>query len=183
MEFITTTLPDVLLIEPTVLGDARGFFMESYRLDLFAAQGLDISFIQDNHAKSEREHVLRGLHFQLPPMAQTKLVRVTAGAVYDVVVDLRQGSPTYGKWEGFTLSAENFRQLLVPKGFAHGYLTLEPHTEFLYKVDALYAPDLDTGISWDDPDLAVDWPCRDPLLSSKDQNLGPFAQFNSPFTF
>ncbi|AGW13416.1 dTDP-4-dehydrorhamnose 3,5-epimerase [Megalodesulfovibrio gigas] len=182
MQFTPTDLPGVFLLKPKVFGDERGFFMESYNARLFAEQGLNIPFIQDNHAKSG-VGVLRGLHFQRPPMAQTKLVRVTAGSVYDAVVDLRKGSPTYGQWRGFTLSAENFLQLLVPQGFAHGYVTLEPDTEFQYKVDNYYAPELDGGLRWDDPTLAIDWPVKTPNLSAKDKLLPLLSDFDSPFRF
>ncbi|GAB7082016.1 dTDP-4-dehydrorhamnose 3,5-epimerase [Megalodesulfovibrio paquesii] len=182
MQFTPTDLPGVFLLKPKVFGDERGFFMESYNARLFAEHGLDFSFIQDNHAKSAAG-VLRGLHFQLPPMDQTKLVRVTAGSVYDVVVDLRVGSPTFGQWRGFTLSAENFLQLLVPRGFAHGYVTLEDGTEFQYKVDNWYAPELDGGILWNDPSLGIDWPVEAPMLSAKDKLLPRLKDFKSPFTF
>ena len=182
MQFTPTDLPGVFLLKPKVFGDERGFFMESYNARLFAEHGLKFDFIQDNHAKSAAG-VLRGLHFQLPPADQTKLVRVTAGSVYDVVVDLRVGSPTYGQWRGFTLSAENYLQLLVPRGFAHGYVTLEDGTEFQYKVDNWYAPELDGGILWNDPDLGIDWPVAEPMLSGKDKLLPCLKDFNSPFQY
>ncbi len=186
MQFTPTDLPGVFVIEPKVFGDERGFFMESYNEQRFADQGLSIPFIQDNHAKSGAG-VLRGLHFQKPPADQTKLVRVTRGSVYDVVVDIRNGSPTYGQWRGFTLSASNFKQLLVPRGFAHGYVTLEPDTEFLYKVDNYYAPDLDSGLLWNDPDLNIDWPLDafdgEPQLSAKDKEQQLFKDLVSPFTY
>ena len=188
MQITETGLPGLLLIEPKVFGDDRGFFLETWSRAAFADQGLDYDFVQDNHARSGSAGVLRGLHFQLPPAAQAKLVRVTRGAVYDVAVDLRLGSPGFGQWYGAELSAANFRQLLVPRGFAHGYLTLTPDTEFLYKVDAPYAPDLDAGLAWDDPGLAVAWPLAEhgiaaPLLSDKDRSLPAWAGFTSPFTF
>ncbi|GAB6038988.1 dTDP-4-dehydrorhamnose 3,5-epimerase [Fundidesulfovibrio butyratiphilus] len=183
MGFQDTGMPGLWLFVPKVHGDERGFFMESYNQALFASQGLEYVFIQDNHALSRTKGVLRGLHFQLPPMAQTKLVRVTRGEVYDVVVDLRKGSPTYGKWKGFTLSADNFHQLLVPKGFAHGYVTRTENTEFLYKVDAPYAPDHDSGLLYSDPDLGVDWGEPHPVLSEKDLKLGRFRDFDSPFVY
>lgn len=179
-----TTIPGLWLIEPRVFKDPRGFFYESFNAPRLQEQGIEVPcFMQDNHARSEDAGVLRGLHFQLPPMSQSKLVRVTRGRVLDVVADLRKGSPTYGKWESFELSAENFMMLLIPKGLAHGYLTLEPGSEFLYKVDAPYAPDYDTGIIWSDPDLDIDWPTTSPILSEKDHNLGSFAGFDSPFVF
>lgn len=183
MKVIDTKLVDAKLIEPTVFGDQRGFFMESYNFHCFTEHGIHHVFVQDNHALSDEAGVLRGLHYQLNPKAQTKLVRVTAGAVYDVIVDLRRGSPTYGQWEGFKLSAENKRQLLVPKGFAHGYCTLEPNTEFLYKVDGYYAPEHDRGIAWNDPMLAIDWPISTPVLSSKDERHPTFAQADHNYRF
>ncbi|NBD26689.1 dTDP-4-dehydrorhamnose 3,5-epimerase [Paenibacillus glycinis] len=183
MKIIDTKLIGAKLIEPAVFGDQRGFFMESYNAQRFAEHGLTHAFVQDNHALSAEAGVLRGLHYQLSPKAQTKLVRVTAGAVYDVIVDLRRGSPTYGQWEGFTLSAENKRQLLVPKGFAHGYCTLEPNTEFLYKVDDYYAPEHDRGIAWNDPALAIDWPTVTPILSGKDEKHLTLAQAEHNYTF
>jgi len=181
--FQATDFPGLWLYAPKVFGDERGFFMESYNQCVFVAQGLDIAFIQDNHALSRSKGVLRGLHFQNPPRAQTKLVRVTRGEVLDVVLDLRKGSPTYGKSQGFVLSETNFLQLLVPKGFAHGYLTLTPNVEFLYKVDDTYAPEADSGLLWNDPDLAIDWGLTDPILSAKDATLGRFKDFVSPFVF
>ncbi len=188
MQIIETGLPGLLLIEPKVFGDSRGFFLETWSRAAFAAAGLDYDFVQDNHARSGPAGVLRGLHFQLPPAAQAKLVRVTSGAVFDVAADLRKGSPTFGAWYGAILSAGNFRQMLIPRGFAHGYLTLVPDTEFLYKVDAPYAPDRDAGLAWDDPDLAVAWPLAEhgiaaPVLSDKDRRLPGLANFLSPFTF
>lgn len=182
MRLIETDIPDLMILEPKVFQDERGFFMESYNSEALASYGLDYNFIQDNHARSG-QGVLRGLHFQKPPMDQTKLVRVTRGAVYDVAVDLRKGSPTYGKWVGVTLSASNFLQFLVPRGFAHGYVTLEPDTEFQYKVDNYYAPKLDGGIIWNDPDLAIDWPVESPVLSAKDRELPRFKDFESPFVY
>jgi dTDP-4-dehydrorhamnose 3,5-epimerase len=163
-----TSLPGVLLIEPKVFGDHRGFFMESYNKKLFAEYGLDFDFIQDNHSLSQQAGTIRGLHYQLNPKAQTKLIRVTRGAIYDVIVDIRKGSPTFGKWQGFILSADNKRQLLVPKGFAHGFCTLVENTEVQYKVDEYYSPEHDRGILWNDPALGIDWPTTNPILSDKD---------------
>lgn len=169
LKLIETKLNDAFLIEVNVFGDHRGFFMESYNKKLFAEHGINMEFIQDNHALSQQAGTLRGLHYQLNPYAQTKLVRATRGAIYDVIVDIRKGSPTYGQWQGFTLSAENKLQLLVPRGFAHGYCTLEENTEVQYKVDNWYSPDHDRGIAWDDPSLNIDWPVKNPILSAKDQ--------------
>lgn len=184
MNITPTAIPGLWTIEPRVFKDQRGFFYESFNARKLEEQGIEAPiFMQDNHARSEQAGVLRGMHFQTPPMAQTKLVRVTSGRVLDVVVDLRKGSPAYGQWLSFELSADNFLQLLIPKGLAHGYLTLEPGCEFLYKVDAPYSPENDAGIAWDDPDLAIVWPEKSPLLSEKDTHLSSFADFDSPFTF
>jgi len=176
-------MPGLWLYSPKVFKDDRGFFMESYSKSALEAQGITIDFVQDNHAQSRTRGVLRGLHFQLPPRAQTKLVRVTRGEVLDVVVDLRKGSPTFGQWKGFVLSESNFLQLLVPKGFAHGYVTRTDIVEFQYKVDEVYAPDLDCGIIWNDPDLGVEWGEQSPTLSPKDTKLMRFRDFDSPFVF
>ena len=170
MRVIDTAIPEVKLIEPSVFGDERGFFMETWNAQAFAAAGLDRAFVQDNHSRSSKG-VLRGLHYQLGDAAQGKLVRVTAGAVFDVAVDIRRSSPTFGQWVGYELSAENKRMLWVPEGFAHGFLTLEDGTDFLYKCTALYAPAHERSIRWDDPDIGIDWPLEGivPQLSAKDQ--------------
>ncbi len=181
MKFIETKLKDAWLLEPNVFQDERGFFMETYCDKWFDEKGIDIKFVQDNHSKSCERGVLRGLHFQRPPMTQAKLVRVTAGSVYDVIVDLRKKSPTYGQWEGFELTADNFLMLFVPRGFAHGYCTLEKNTEFMYKVDNYYAPDYDDGIIWNALTLKIDWPVKDPVLSKKDSQLRQFDGFETPF--
>ncbi|HEX5843788.1 MAG TPA: dTDP-4-dehydrorhamnose 3,5-epimerase [Pseudomonas sp.] len=169
MRAIATELADVLILEPKVFGDERGFFFESFNARAFAqATGLTREFVQDNHSRSARG-VLRGLHYQLQ-QPQGKLVRVTAGEVYDVAVDLRQGSRTFGRWLGVHLSAENKRQLWVPEGFAHGFLVLSDYAEFLYKTTEYYAPEHERCIRWDDPTLAIDWPLQGkPQLSAKDQ--------------
>lgn len=168
MKVIDSKLPGIKLLEPAVFGDHRGFFMESYNEQIAQTNGIPFDFIQDNHSLSVEAGVLRGMHYQLSPKAQTKLVRVTAGAIYDVVIDIRKGSPTFGQWQGFILSAANKRQLLVPQGFAHGFCTLVPNCEVQYKVDALYSPEHDRGIAWNDPALAIDWPTSNPVLSDKD---------------
>jgi dTDP-4-dehydrorhamnose 3,5-epimerase len=168
MNIIHGKLSGVKIVVPEVYEDARGFFMESYHAGKYAEAGIPMAFLQDNHSMSVRRGVLRGLHYQLGPKAQTKLVRVLKGAIYDVVVDIREGSPTFGQWESFELSAANRHQLLVPKGYAHGFCTLEPGTEVLYKVDEFYSPEHDRGIAWNDPDLGIPWPVSEPLLSSKD---------------
>jgi dTDP-4-dehydrorhamnose 3,5-epimerase len=169
MNVIQTDLPGVLILEPKVFGDERGFFYESFNARAFAeATGLSREFVQDNHSRSQRG-VLRGLHYQVQ-QAQGKLVRVTAGEVYDVAVDIRRDSPTFGRWIGVTLSAENKRQLWVPEGFAHGFLVLSEFAEFLYKTTDYYAPAHERCIRWDDPSLAIDWPhATAPQLSAKDQ--------------
>jgi len=168
MNVIDTKLQGVYIIEPAVHGDHRGFFMESYNSEKFREYNMDYLFVQDNHSLSVDKGVIRGLHYQLNPKAQTKLVRVVAGAIYDVLVDIRRHSPTFGQWVGVHLSAENKRQLLVPQGFAHGFCTTEPNTEVLYKVDELYSPEHDRGILWNDPALGIDWPTDQPILSDKD---------------
>lgn len=157
------------LFEPVVHGDNRGFFMESYNEQLFKLNGINCSFIQDNHSLSSEPGVLRGLHYQLKPKAQTKLIRVLTGAIYDVIVDIRKNSPTFGQWIGVILSEHNYRQLLIPKGFAHGFCTLVPNTQVLYKVDEYYSQEHDRGILWNDPALGIDWPTSNPILSDKDQ--------------
>lgn len=162
-------LTDAFLLEPVVHGDHRGFFMESYNDLQFKQHGISYNFIQDNQSLSAEAGVLRGLHYQLSPKAQTKLVRVLAGAIYDVIVDIRKSSPTFGQWVGVILSEHNHRQLLVPKGFAHGFCTLVPNTQVLYKVDEYYSPENDRGILWNDPALGIDWPTSNPTLSDKDQ--------------
>lgn len=166
-------------------GDARGWFSETYNRDRYAAQGITVDFIQDNHAKSGPVGVLRGLHFQRPPYAQDKLVRCLRGAIWDVAVDVRAGSPTYGRWLGAELTGDNGLQLFVPAGYAHGYVTLEPDTEVEYKVSGRYAPETEGGIIWDDPDLAIRWPTGPggPILSDKDVKLGRLKDFESPFPY
>jgi len=168
MRALGTGIPDVLIIEPRVFGDERGFFFESYNARDFAqATGLDVSFVQDNHSRSARG-VLRGLHYQIR-QPQGKLVRVVAGEVWDVAVDLRRASPTFGQWVGVTLSAANHRQLWIPAGFAHGFVVLSETAEFLYKTTDYYAPEHERCIAWNDPTLAIPWPLEDePSLSAKD---------------
>lgn len=176
----------VQLIDPVRHGDARGWFTEVYNQATFAKRGIDVVFIQDNHSYSAPRFTLRGLHFQAPPHGQDKLVRCTRGRIFDVAVDLRGGSPTYGQWVGAELSAENGRQLFVPIGFAHGFLTLESDCEVMYKCSALYAPQSDGGIRWDDPTIGIDWPMpagQRPELSAKDQVLPAFEGFISPFPY
>ncbi len=174
MKATPLAIPDVVLIEPKVFGDDRGFFYESYNRQAFKeATGLDVDFVQDNHSRSVGS-VLRGLHYQLPPKAQGKLVRAVAGEVFDVAVDIRKESPTFGKWVGEVLSAENKKQLWIPPGFAHGFLVLSEVAEFLYKTTDYYAPEYERCIRWNDPAIAIDWPLRgEPTLSGKDAKGGP----------
>ena len=161
-------LPGVILVEPKVFEDDRGFFMETYHAERYAEYGMQGKFVQDNHSKSVKG-TLRGLHYQLGH-PQGKLVRVTQGEVFDVAVDVRRGSPHFGKWVGVTLSAENKRQFYIPEGFAHGFCVMSETAEFLYKCTDYYAPDEERGIIWNDPDISIDWPVKAPLLSEKDKN-------------
>lgn len=183
MRLIETGLPGLALLEPKVFRDERGFFLETYSQPKFEALDIGAVFVQDNHAYSAAPFVLRGLHFQAPPFAQAKLVWVVRGRVLDVAVDLRAGSPTFGRHYCAELSAENLLRLFIPRGFAHGYLTLEPDTEFLYKVDAPYDAASDGGILWCDPDLGIPWPEGDPVLSAKDRVLPRLKDFATPFVF
>ncbi|OME47759.1 MULTISPECIES: dTDP-4-dehydrorhamnose 3,5-epimerase [Paenibacillus] len=169
MKVTPLQLQGASILEPVVHGDNRGFFMESYNEEIMHKLGVNYHFIQDNQSLSAEVGVLRGLHYQLNPKAQTKLIRVLSGAIYDVIVDIRRNSPTFGQWVGVILSEYNKRQLLVPKGFAHGFCTLVPNTQVLYKVDEYYSPENDRGILWDDPALGIDWPTSSPILSDKDQ--------------
>ncbi|MFG6656279.1 dTDP-4-dehydrorhamnose 3,5-epimerase [Scandinavium sp. M-37] len=169
MNIIKTDIPDVMIIEPKVFGDDRGFFFESYSQKIFEeAVGRKVEFVQDNHSKSAKG-VLRGLHYQLEPHAQGKLVRCVVGEVFDVAVDIRKSSPTFGKWVGVNLSAENKRQLWIPEGFAHGFLVLSETAEFVYKTTNYYHPESDRGIIWNDPDIGIEWPeIGEKILSAKD---------------
>ena len=183
MNIETTPLPDVLLITPRRFGDARGFFSESWNRKALEAEGLHLpDFVQDNHSLSARTGTVRGLHFQSPPHAQGKLVRCGRGALFDVAVDIRKGSPTYGQWTGAELSFENGRQLWIPAGFLRGFVTLEPDTEIVYKCTDHYAPECDGAVRWDS--CGVDWPLpagTEPLLSDKDAAAPALADFDSPF--
>ncbi|WP_159282060.1 dTDP-4-dehydrorhamnose 3,5-epimerase [Rahnella variigena] len=170
MNIVKTDIPDVIIFEPKVFGDERGFFLESFNQREFdKAINEKVSFVQDNHSKSSKG-VLRGLHFQWAPYAQGKLVRCVAGAVYDVAVDIREGSPYFGKWIGVELSAENKKQLWIPRGFAHGFLTLTETAEFVYKTTDYYNPKFECSIRWDDPQINITWPSSDIILSDKDKN-------------
>ena len=177
-----TPLDGVLVITPDKFGDERGFFSETYNRAALAEHGVHAEFTQDNHSFSATPGTVRGLHFQAPPFAQTKLVRVSRGAVLDVAVDIRRGSPTYGQHFALELSAENWTQLLVPVGFAHGFCTIEPDTEVLYKVDARYAPEAEGGVRWDDPALGIAWPeVAGAVVASRDEEWLRLTEFASPF--
>jgi dTDP-4-dehydrorhamnose 3,5-epimerase len=180
LKFIDTGFKGLYLIEPTVFGDERGFFLESYNSKEFEDVGLDVEFVQDNHSRSEKG-VLRGMHFQ-KEHAQDKLIRVTSGTVYDVVVDLRKGSNTNGKWIGFELSAESKKMLFIPKGFAHGFLTLSELVDFQYKCSDFYYPEDECGIRWDDPKIGIKWPIEkidgEFIISEKDKNWPYFEELN-----
>lgn len=167
-------IPEVVLIEPKVFQDGRGFFMETYKFSDFAEFGITERFVQDNHSRSKKG-VIRGLHYQNPPKAQGKLVRVVAGEIFDVAVDIRKGSPTYGKWVGERLSAENKRMLYIPPGFAHGFCVLSEEAEVVYKVTEEYAPELEAGIIWNDPEIRIAWPIANPIISDKDASF-PFLR-------
>ena len=176
-------IPDVRLLSPRKHGDRRGFFSETYNRKALAVFGIDIDFVQDNHSYSVDKGTVRGLHFQTPPFAQDKLVRVARGSVFDIAVDLRQGSSSYGRHVSAVLSADAWNQILVPIGFAHGFMTLEPDTEVIYKVSNYYAPDHDKGLLWNDPALGINWPLPDDeaVLSEKDRKLPRLAELVMPF--
>lgn len=181
-----TLLNGVLILTPKRFGDDRGFFSESWNRATLANHGISLDFVQDNHSLSARVGTIRGLHFQSPPHAQDKLVRCGKGRLFDVAVDIRRGSPTYGKWVGVELSFENGRQLLVPAGFLHGFVTREPDTEIIYKCTDVYAPECDGAIRFDDPDIGIDWELPDgvePLLSDKDAKALLLREFETPFVF
>jgi len=178
-----TAIPAVKIIVPKSFADPRGSFCETYNRARFFEHGITLEFVQDNQSSSAGRGTIRGLHFQSPPMAQDKLVRVLRGRIFDAAIDLRRSSPTYGRWVAEELSAENGRQLLIPVGFAHGFCTLEPDTHVLYKVTNYYSPETDLGIAWDDRDLAIDWPIdrKNVVLSDKDAKLPPFKSLQSYF--
>lgn len=184
MSIETTSLPGVLIFTPRVFKDARGFFFESYNQNLWRGAGIGTVFVQDNHSKSARDTV-RGLHFQLPPAAQVKLVRVVRGAVWDVAVDIRRGSPSFGQWIGVELSEDNFRQLYIPEGFAHGFCVLSDEAEVLYKTSAVYSPAHEQGIAWNDPEIGVAWPAAVPLLSDRDRAAPSLQAYlaGTPFVY
>jgi len=183
LEVNSLELEGVLLFRPKKFNDVRGYFIETFNARSYAEAGVDSAFVQDNQSLSRKTGTIRGLLFQRPPAAQAKLVRVLRGSIFDVVVDLRHGSRSYGRWCSTTLTGEGGEQLFVPRGFAHGFCALEPDTEVAYKVDNFYAPSCDAGLRWDDPDLAIPWPVRpaDAVISEKDAGLPFFKTFVSPF--
>ena len=182
MHFDTTPIRDLLILRPKRHLDRRGFFSETWSAEPWRERGLEISWCQDNHSMSRAAGVLRGLHYQAPPMAQAKLVRCSRGGIWDVAVDARRGSASFGNWFGIELSAENWLQLFVPRGFLHGFLTLEPDTEVQYKADNPYAPECDGAVAWNDPDLAIDWPITAaPVLSARDAAAPGFSDWETPF--
>lgn len=183
MEIIETKLAGVFIIEPKVFGDHRGYFMETYSEREFARFGITNTFVQDNESFTAQKGTLRGLHFQNMPMAQAKIVRVLQGAVLDVAVDLRKGSPTYLQWVSVELSAENKRMFYIPQGFAHGFVTLTDDVKFVYKVDRLYSPEHDRSIRFDDPEIAVDWGISAPILSAKDEKAPLLRNSDCNFTY
>jgi dTDP-4-dehydrorhamnose 3,5-epimerase len=173
--FYRTQLPGVVIIEPKVFADDRGFFVETYKRSDFVAGGIDVDFVQENHSKSLRG-TLRGLHFQRAPKVQAKLVRAIEGEIFDVVVDIREGSPTFGRWETVLLSAENRRSVYVPGGYAHGFCVTSAGAQVVYKTSAEYAPELEGGVRWDDPDLGIPWPIAEPILSRRDGRWPSLAE-------
>lgn len=185
MRVTQLSLPEVVEIVPTKHGDDRGFFSETYNAKRFADAGIDLSWVQDNHSFSVPVGVLRGLHYQANPMAQDKLVRVVRGSIFDVAVDIRRGSPRFGQWCGIVISAEAWNQIFIPKGFAHGLITLEPDTEVLYKVTELYSPEHDRSIHYADPDIGIEWPLEgvEPTLSAKDEKAPLLRDSNTGFEY
>src|SRR4051794_7364107 len=177
-------IKDVFLISPSKFGDRRGYFLETYSLARYCDIGITAVFVQDNQSFSATAGTVRGLHFQSPPAPQAKLVRVLRGSIFDVAVDIRRGSPTFGRWCGSLLNADKAEQMFIPPGFAHGFCTLEPDTEVAYKVDAYYRPECESGIQWNDPSLSIEWPIGPDaaVLSDKDRKLQPLRDLTSPFT-
>ena len=176
-------IPEVMVVKSTKHGDDRGFFSETYSGPIFSDNGINVTFVQDNHALSAQKGTVRGLHFQIPPFAQAKLVRVTRGSIFDVAVDVRIGSPTFGRYVSAEVSAESWNQIFIPVGFAHGLVTLEPNTEVIYKVSTLYSPEHDKGVLWNDPTLEIDWPMNavDAILSDKDRSQPTFSELPAFF--
>ncbi len=184
MKLVSLAIPEIRLIVPKRFGDHRGFFEETYNQERFSGNGVTTTFVQDNHSLSSSARTVRGLHFQAPPRAQVKLVRCGRGRLFDVAVDIRKGSPTFGHWVGEELSFENGRMMLIPTGFAHGFITLEPDTEIIYKCSDTYAPETEGAIRWDDPDIGINWPLdlAEPQLSDKDKTAPFLRDIDTPFT-
>jgi dTDP-4-dehydrorhamnose 3,5-epimerase len=178
-------IPDVLVVQPQRMADQRGYFLETFSRRAYRELGIGCDFVQDNQSFSARRGIIRGLHFQRPPHPQAKLVRVLRGSVFDVAIDLRRGSPTFGQWCGTTLTAEKANQLFVPRGFAHAFCTLESDTEVAYKVDDYFAPECEDGLIWNDPDLGIEWPIasEEAILSEKDAKLPRLSTFDAPFVY
>ncbi|MEM8822487.1 MAG: dTDP-4-dehydrorhamnose 3,5-epimerase [Pseudomonadota bacterium] len=184
MQIEPTAIPGVVIITPARFGDHRGFFSESWSRPALAKHGIDVDFVQDNHSLSSQAGTVRGLHFQAPPHAQVKLVRCGRGAFFDVAVDIRRGSPTFGKWVGVELTQNNGRQLLIPAGFLHGFVTRAPDTEIVYKCSDIYAPDSEGALRFDDPDLGIDWGLTEgPIVSDKDATAQSWSDFRTPFSY
>jgi dTDP-4-dehydrorhamnose 3,5-epimerase len=184
MQIEATSLPGVLVLTPSVYKDARGFFCETYNYEVWRKAGIETVFVQDNHSRSVRG-TLRGLHFQLPPAAQAKLLRVARGAVWDVAVDIRRGSPTFGQWVGAALTEDNFKQLYIPEGFAHGFCVLSDEADVVYKASHTYSPAHEQGIRWNDAELGVAWPEQSPLLSNRDRDAQSLSEYlaKTPFVY
>lgn len=182
MKIIETNVPDLLIVEPKVFQDERGYFFEAHNQKKLKESGLELTFVQDNESKSQKG-VLRGLHFQKPPYAQGKLVRVIKGAVLDVAVDIRKGSPTFGRHHAVEITEENKKMFWIPPGFAHGFVTLEDETIFFYKCTNYYNKESEGSILWNDPDLNIDWGVQNPVLSEKDRQAPAFSHFDSPFVY
>lgn len=182
-QFKPLEIPEVILIEPRVIGDERGFFMETYKYKDFSEFGIKIRFVQENHSKSFVKGTIRGLHFQKKPKGQAKLMRTVVGSVFDVAVDIRKNSPTYGRWVSAVLSAENKAMLYIPVGFAHGFCTLEENTEVLYKCSSPYSPELDRGIIWNDKDIDIAWPVSNPVLSLRDKSWPSLKEADNNFIY
>lgn len=180
--FQPLAIPEVILVEPQRFGDTRGFFMETYQYETFAANGIALRFVQDNHSRSA-QGVLRGLHYQKDPVAQGKLLKAVVGEIFDVAVDIRRGSPTFGQWVGEILSAENGRLLYVPPGFAHGFCVLSETADLIYKTTDYYHPESEKGIIWNDPQIGVEWPIANPLLSTRDQTQPSLAEADFNFQY
>jgi dTDP-4-dehydrorhamnose 3,5-epimerase len=181
-KFTELSIPEVILIEPQVFGDERGYFSETYKRSEFEKAGIHLEFVQTNHSRSKKG-VLRGLHFQNEPNAQEKLVRSIVGEIFDVAVDIRKGSPTYGKWVGEILSAENKKMLYVPIGFAHGFYVISDEAEMLYKCTAEYAPESESGIIWSDSTISIDWPVKNPIIADKDKTMKTLEETENHFTY